>query len=66
MLVLSLGFDTLENDPAGSFKLEPASFPQISKILQALGLPVVSVQEGGYDLSALGECVRQFFQGLTE
>jgi acetoin utilization deacetylase AcuC-like enzyme len=64
-LVLSLGFDTLDGDPMGSFKLEPESFFQIGKMIQSLGIPVITVQEGGYLLSALGESVVRFFQGLT-
>jgi acetoin utilization deacetylase AcuC-like enzyme len=64
ILVLSLGFDTLDGDPTGSLKLEPSSFFSIGKMIQDLGIPVVVIQEGGSLISALGESVTNFFMGL--
>ena len=64
ILVLSLGFDTLDGDPAGSLKLEPSSFLPIGKMIQSLGIPVTVIQEGGSLIPALGESVINFFTGL--
>jgi acetoin utilization deacetylase AcuC-like enzyme len=64
ILVLSLGFDTLEGDPNGNFKLEPSSFHKIGKMIQSLGIPVVVIQEGGGLLSAIGESAVYFFKGF--
>jgi acetoin utilization deacetylase AcuC-like enzyme len=64
ILVLSLGFDTLDGDPTGNFKLEPDSFFQIGKIIQRLGIPVAVIQEGGSSPSAIGESAVSFFKGL--
>ena len=64
ILVLSLGFDTLEGDPAGSFKLEPGSFFHIGKMIQSLDIPVAVIQEGGSLLSTIGESAVSFFKGL--
>ena len=64
ILVLSLGFDTLDGDPTGSHKLEPSSFLHIGKMIQDLSIPVAVIQEGGSLISALGESVTHFFKGL--
>jgi len=64
ILVLSLGFDTLDGDPTGSLKLEPSSFLHIGKMIQDLGIPIAVIQEGGSLISALGESVTHFFKGL--
>lgn len=64
IVVLSLGFDTLEGDPAGGFKLEPTSFFHIGKMIQDLNIPVAIIQEGGSLMTALGESLISFFKGI--
>ena len=64
ILVLSLGFDTLEGDSVGSFKLEPNSFFNIGKMVQDLGIPVAVIQESGSHFSAIGESAIRFFKGI--
>jgi acetoin utilization deacetylase AcuC-like enzyme len=61
-LVVSLGFDTGENDPAGGFKLTTHAFREIASRIVALGLPVMLVQEGGYLLDRLQEWASAFLQ----
>jgi len=53
-VVLSLGTDTAATDPVGGLGLSPAAYPRIGAAIAELGLPVVSVQEGGYDLDRVG------------
>ena len=63
-LVVSLGVDTAENDPLGSFKLTTDSFSKIGQKFAALKLPTVVIQEGGYLYEQLGANVVAFLQGL--
>lgn len=54
-IVCSLGTDTAATDPVGGLGLSPDAYPRIGAALAALDLPVVSVQEGGYDLVRVGQ-----------
>lgn len=63
-VVISLGLDTLASDPIGAFALAPKDFQAIGRRIAQLGRPLLIVQEGGYDLASLGECVIRFFDGL--
>ncbi|MDZ7705089.1 MAG: histone deacetylase family protein [Trueperaceae bacterium] len=53
-VVLSLGTDTADSDPVGGLGLSTDAYPRIGRTIADLGLPVVSVQEGGYDLDRVG------------
>ncbi|AWM41206.1 Acetylpolyamine aminohydrolase [Gemmata obscuriglobus] len=53
-LVLAFGADTHEADPIGGLKLPTGFFGEMGAAVRGLGLPTVIVQEGGYDLGALG------------
>ena len=64
-LVLSLGFDALEGDPIGTFRLRPEDFRAIGARVRELGLPTLVMQEGGYRVAALGEAALQFFNGMV-
>ncbi len=56
-LVISLGVDTYEQDTVGDFGISLAGFAEMGRRLAGLGLPTVLVQEGGYNLDAVGVCV---------
>ncbi|MBM3239242.1 histone deacetylase family protein [Candidatus Poribacteria bacterium] len=56
-LVVSLGFDTFRDDPLGDFDLSLESFSHIGEQIAQMRLPTLLVQEGGYNLQQLGECV---------
>jgi acetoin utilization deacetylase AcuC-like enzyme len=56
VLVVSLGFDTLDGDPIGAFRLSADGYRRIGRLLAGLGLPTLLVQEGGYALEAIGGC----------
>jgi acetoin utilization deacetylase AcuC-like enzyme len=64
ILIVSLGTNVVEGDPGGSFHLAGESLRRIGARLSEAGIPLVVVQEGGYNLAALGEQVVTFFRGL--
>jgi len=64
-LIVSLGFDTLAGDPHGGMGLTPAAFRPIGRSLAALGRPILLVQEGGYQLGALGPALLSLLEGLV-
>ncbi len=66
-LVVSLGFDTYEDDPMGAFKLELQSYSTMGQRIAASAAqryPVLYVQEGGYCLERLGDMAVAFFRGV--
>jgi len=56
-LVVSLGVDTFWEDPLGDFDLSLESFSRIGERIAQIGVPALLVQEGGYNLQKIGECV---------
>ena len=65
-LVLALGLDTAKGDPTGSFRLTARDFSENGRLIGALRLPMLVVQEGGYKTQTLGVNARHFFTGLWE
>jgi len=65
-LVLSIGFDVLKNDPTGTFYLTAGTLRKIGKRLGSLGVPILIVQEGGYNLRNLRSGSVALFTGLAE
>jgi acetoin utilization deacetylase AcuC-like enzyme len=63
-LVIALGLDTAKQDPTGSWTLEADDFESMGRMLGALRLPTLVVQEGGYDTKVLGINACHFFTGL--
>ena len=59
-LVVALGFDAHARDPIGVLKLESEDFGEIGARVKAIGLPTLVVQEGGYAVDALTDCLRAF------
>lgn len=47
-VVVSLGFDLSEDDPLSVVRFSTEGFRAMARAIQALGLPTVLVQEGGY------------------
>jgi acetoin utilization deacetylase AcuC-like enzyme len=69
LLVVSLGVDTYHNDPISDLGLTQDGFEACGRAVASLGVPTVILQEGGYDLAAIGENVRRWltgFQSLLE
>ena len=65
-LVIPFGGDTCRKDPTGTWALTAKDFENNGRLAGALDLPVLVVQEGGYNTRLLGENVRSFFKGLFE
>jgi acetoin utilization deacetylase AcuC-like enzyme len=63
-LVVSYGADTFEADPISHFALTTDDMGRIGERIAALGLPCVTVMEGGYNIDALGQNVAAFLTGL--
>ena len=64
LLIVSLGLDTFITDPISDLALTGAGFERCGAAVGALGLPTVVLQEGGYDVEALGANVRSWLIGL--
>jgi acetoin utilization deacetylase AcuC-like enzyme len=65
-LVVSLGVDAAAGDPESPLRVTAAGYREAGRLLGALGLPTVLVQEGGYDLATLGPLVRETLLGFED
>jgi len=64
LLVVSYGADTFTGDPISHFRLETRDYADLGRRIAGLGLPVLTVMEGGYAVDALGANVASFLEGL--
>jgi len=64
-LVVALGVDAAAGDPESPLEVSTAGYREAGRILGDLGLPTVVVQEGGYDLAAIGPLVVETLAGLA-
>jgi acetoin utilization deacetylase AcuC-like enzyme len=64
-LVIALGVDAAAGDPESPLEVTAAGYREAGRILGSLGLPMVVVQEGGYDLAAVGPLVVETLLGLA-
>lgn len=64
-LVISLGFDTYITDPIGGFRLTTPYYQKAAGTIRVVSVPTLIVQEGGYDLSSLGENLVSFLRGYA-
>jgi len=61
VLVVALGFDTLDIDGTSGFNLKIVDFEKIAAAIKAkFGNRVAIVLEGGYVKEALSDCVSSF------
>jgi acetoin utilization deacetylase AcuC-like enzyme len=65
LLVVSLGVDTYVDDPMADFAVTTEGFGGQGAAVAALGVPMVVLQEGGYDVATIGANVRAFLLGAT-
>jgi acetoin utilization deacetylase AcuC-like enzyme len=65
-LVVALGVDAAEADPTSPLRVTEQGFRAGGRIVGTLGIPTVVVQEGGYDLAALGRLVLATLEGIAE
>jgi acetoin utilization deacetylase AcuC-like enzyme len=68
LVLISAGFDAHSADPLAGCRLDAGSFAQLAcqvrDFAAELGAPVGAVLEGGYDVSALAECVAATLSAL--
>ncbi|MDQ5900580.1 MAG: Hist deacetyl protein [Patescibacteria group bacterium] len=65
-LIVSLGFDTYEHDPIGGFQLTIPYYQSMAEDISTLKVPTLLVQEGGYNISDLGEMATSFLKGFEK
>lgn len=66
LLVVSLGLDVLKGDPTGTFLLSVEALRSVGKRLAELNVPLLVVQEGGYNLRNLKRGSAAFFRALAD
>jgi acetoin utilization deacetylase AcuC-like enzyme len=64
-LVVALGVDAAAGDPESPLRVTAGGYREAGRILRALALPTVVVQEGGYDLATIGPLVVESLRGLS-
>lgn len=68
LLMISAGFDAHRDDPLSDMNLVENDYFQMTKLLKRfadeIGIPIVSVLEGGYNLTALGNSVCRHLEGF--
>lgn len=64
-LVISAGFDTFIDDPIGGLNLPAPSYKTIGSEIHKLALPTLIIQEGGYNISALGQLSSNFIKAFS-
>lgn len=65
-LVFSHGFDIYIDDPQSKVAVTTEGFSQLGRLVAALGLPTIVIQEGGYDLDSMAANTESFFSGFWE
>jgi acetoin utilization deacetylase AcuC-like enzyme len=63
IVVVSLGFDTYEQDPIGDFAVTTAAYHEVGRRVAVLGRRMVILQEGGYHVPTLGQNARTWLRG---
>ncbi len=63
-LVVSLGYDTYQGDPASAFRVEAGSFTATGSRIAALELPTLLIQEGGSVTETLPALAENFASGF--
>ena len=63
-IVIALGLDTFVDDPTTYFGIETADYQRMSAKIADIGVPVLTVLEGGYSVSHIGENTVSFLRGL--
>jgi acetoin utilization deacetylase AcuC-like enzyme len=64
LIVVSAGYDSLEGDPIGGFRLHPDDYFHLVRRLASLGTPILVLLEGGYVPEKLAEGVKKTIQAM--
>ncbi|MFH2071458.1 MAG: histone deacetylase family protein, partial [Actinomycetota bacterium] len=65
-VVVSLGLDGWMGDPESPLQVDEAGYATAGEMVGGMGVPVVFVQEGGYDLAHLGRLVVAVLAGFEK
>jgi acetoin utilization deacetylase AcuC-like enzyme len=65
MVIVSLGVDTYWNDPISDLALTTDGYRRCGEVVKQLGLPTLILQEGGYDIEAIGRNVHAWISPFT-
>ena len=65
LVVVSLGVDTFHNDPISDLAITTQGLREQGELVAQLALPTVILQEGGYDVAAIGDNVSAFLLGIA-
>jgi acetoin utilization deacetylase AcuC-like enzyme len=66
VLILSLGLDIFEGDPLSDVGVSTPFFKEIAESVSKLGVPILALLEGGYDMKDLAQNGASFAEGLAE
>lgn len=66
VILISAGYDALKGDDLAGMELTPPVFRALTSALRTLGVPVVGVLEGGYNLELLAEGICETIQGMMD
>ncbi len=65
VLIVGLGFDIMKGDPTGTFQLNSDAMKSIGQRLGGLNMPLLIVQEGGYNIRNIRNGSLAFFSGIS-
>jgi acetoin utilization deacetylase AcuC-like enzyme len=65
IVVVALGYDTHVRDPLSLVKVTTDAFRHAGEKIGTLDVPILVVQEGGYEISVIGDCLEQFLLGTA-
>lgn len=65
-IVLSVGYDIIEEDPHGKWHISSDIYSAIGRKLKDTNIPLCLIQEGGYAIEKLGECAENLCRGLMD
>lgn len=63
-LIVALGLDTFAGDPTTHFSIESTDFTRMGQTVAKLGIPTLTVLEGGYSVEYIGLNAVNFLTGL--
>ncbi|HMO28823.1 histone deacetylase family protein [Enterovirga sp.] len=63
-VVIALGYDTHVEDPLSMVEVTTEAFEKAGRAIGSLRLPTAVVQEGGYQISVIGDCLEGFIRGM--
>jgi len=65
-IVVALGLDTYAGDPTTHFGLRLPDYRSMGRMIRALGVPVLTVLEGGYAVEAIGANTASYLRGIED